>query len=87
MKSKSGKGKVVVKAGSETGGRLKVVGSASAFSFKGKSVPIPEIARQLGVTHLVEGTVLQEDIDDDNVSPQVPSSAASSRSTAGWTTC
>ena len=39
---------------------LKVVGSASAFSFKGKSVPITEIARQLGVTHLVEGTVLQE---------------------------
>ncbi len=39
---------------------LKVVGSASAFSFKGKFVPIPEIARQLGVTHLVEGTVLQE---------------------------
>ncbi len=39
---------------------LKVVGSASAFSFKGKSVPIPEIARQLGVTHVVEGTVLQD---------------------------
>ena len=39
---------------------LKVVGSASAFSFKGKAVPIPEIARQLGVSHLVEGTVLQE---------------------------
>ncbi|MBI5768360.1 MAG: TIR domain-containing protein [Verrucomicrobia bacterium] len=39
---------------------LKVVGSASAFSFKGKAVPIPEIARQLGVTHLVEGTVLQD---------------------------
>ena len=39
---------------------LKVVGSASAFSFKGKSVPIPEIARQLGVSHVVEGTVLQE---------------------------
>ncbi len=39
---------------------LKVVGSASAFSFKGRAVPIPEIARQLGVTHLVEGTVLQE---------------------------
>ena len=39
---------------------LKVVGSASAFSFKGKSVSIPEIARQLGVSHLVEGTVLQE---------------------------
>ncbi len=39
---------------------LKVVGSASAFSFKTKAVPIPEIARQLGVTHVVEGTVLQE---------------------------
>ena len=39
---------------------LKVVGSASAFSFKGKPASIPEIARQLGVTHLVEGTVLQE---------------------------
>jgi TolB-like protein/Flp pilus assembly protein TadD len=39
---------------------LKVVGSASAFSFKGKSVPIPEIARQLGVTHLVDGTVIQD---------------------------
>ncbi len=39
---------------------LKVVGSASAFSFKGKSVSIPEIARQLGVTHLVDGTVIQD---------------------------
>ena len=39
---------------------LKVVGSASAFSFKGKAASIPEIARQLGVTHLVEGTVMQE---------------------------
>jgi TolB-like protein/cytochrome c-type biogenesis protein CcmH/NrfG len=39
---------------------LKVVGSSSAFSFKGKSASIPEIARQLGVTHLVEGTVFQE---------------------------
>ena len=39
---------------------LKVVGSASAFSFKGKAVPIPEIAKQLGVTHLVDGTVIQD---------------------------
>jgi len=39
---------------------LKVVGSASSFSFKGKAVSIPEIARLLGVTDLVEGTVLQE---------------------------
>jgi TolB-like protein/Tfp pilus assembly protein PilF len=39
---------------------LKVVGSASAFSFKGKNTPIPEIARQLGVSHVVEGTVLQD---------------------------
>ncbi len=39
---------------------LKVVGSTSAFSFKGKNVPVPEIARQLGVTHVVEGTVLQD---------------------------
>ncbi|MEY2880549.1 MAG: hypothetical protein RLZZ15_2929 [Verrucomicrobiota bacterium] len=39
---------------------LKVVGSASAFSFKGKSASIPEIARQLGVTHLVDGTVIQD---------------------------
>lgn len=39
---------------------LQVVGSASAFSFKGKSASIPEIARQLGVTHLVAGPVVQE---------------------------
>ncbi len=39
---------------------LRVTASTSAFSFKGKDVPAPEIARQLGVSHLVEGTVLQE---------------------------
>jgi TolB-like protein/Tfp pilus assembly protein PilF len=39
---------------------LKVVASTSASSFKGRAVPIPEIARQLGVTHLVEGTVLED---------------------------
>lgn len=36
---------------------LRVAGSTSAFSFKGRAVPVPEIARQLGVTHIVEGTV------------------------------
>ncbi|MBI4626597.1 MAG: TIR domain-containing protein [Verrucomicrobia bacterium] len=36
---------------------LRVAGSTSAFSFKGKLVPIPEIAQKLGVAYLVEGTV------------------------------
>ncbi|HVS54172.1 MAG TPA: TIR domain-containing protein [Opitutaceae bacterium] len=36
---------------------LKVSARASSFSFKGKNVPIPEIARQLGVTLVVEGSV------------------------------
>ncbi len=39
---------------------LRVTASASAFSFKGKNVAAPEMARQLGVSHLVEGTVRQE---------------------------
>src|SRR5207248_6729251 len=36
---------------------LKVSARTSAFSFKGKNVPIPEIARQLGVAYVVEGSV------------------------------
>ena len=36
---------------------LKVTARTSAFSFKGKDVPIPEIARQLGVAYIVEGSV------------------------------
>ncbi|HEY4989410.1 MAG TPA: TIR domain-containing protein [Opitutaceae bacterium] len=36
---------------------LKVSARTSAFSFKGKDVPIPEIARQLGVAYVVEGSV------------------------------
>lgn len=36
---------------------LKVVARTSALQFKGKQVPPPEIARQLGVTYLVDGTV------------------------------
>jgi TolB-like protein/Tfp pilus assembly protein PilF len=39
---------------------LRVAGSTSAFSFKGKAVPVPEIARQLGVSHVVEGTVRRD---------------------------
>ncbi len=36
---------------------LKVSARTSAFHFKGKDTPIPEIARQLGVAYVVEGSV------------------------------
>ena len=36
---------------------LKVSGRTSSFSFKGKDVAIPEIGRQLGVAHVLEGSV------------------------------
>jgi TolB-like protein/Flp pilus assembly protein TadD len=36
---------------------LKVAARTSAFYFKGKEVPVPEIARQLGVAYVVEGSV------------------------------
>ncbi len=36
---------------------LKVAARTSAFFFKGRNVPIPEIARTLGVAHVVEGSV------------------------------
>ena len=36
---------------------LKVTARTSAFSFKGKEVPITEIAHQLGVAYIVEGSV------------------------------
>jgi TolB-like protein/Tfp pilus assembly protein PilF len=36
---------------------LKVTARTSAFHFKGKDLPIPEIAKQLGVAHVVEGSV------------------------------
>ncbi len=39
---------------------LKVSARTSAFSFKGKDVPIPEIARQLGVAYVVEGSVRKQ---------------------------
>ncbi len=39
---------------------LKVSARTSAFYFKGKEVPIPEIARQLGVAYVVEGSVRKQ---------------------------
>ncbi len=36
---------------------LKVSARTSAFSFKGRQVPIAEIARQLGVAYVIEGSV------------------------------
>jgi TolB-like protein/Flp pilus assembly protein TadD len=36
---------------------LKVTARTSVFHFKGKDTPIPEIARQLGVAYVVEGSV------------------------------
>jgi TolB-like protein/Flp pilus assembly protein TadD len=41
-------------------GGLKVSSRTSAFSFKGKDTPIPEIARQLGVHHVLEGSVRKQ---------------------------
>jgi TolB-like protein/Tfp pilus assembly protein PilF len=39
---------------------LTVSSRTSAFSFKGKEVAIPEIARQLGVGHVLEGSVRKQ---------------------------
>ena len=39
---------------------LTVASRTSAFSFKGKDTPIPEIARQLGVQHVLEGSVRKQ---------------------------
>jgi len=36
---------------------LTVISRSSAFSFKGKNTPIPEVARQLNVAHVLEGSV------------------------------
>ena len=36
---------------------LQVIARTSSFYFKGKDVPIPEIATQLGVAHVLEGSV------------------------------
>jgi TolB-like protein len=39
---------------------LKVASRTSAFSFRGKDIPIPEIARQLDVRHVLEGSVRKQ---------------------------
>jgi len=39
---------------------LKVTSRTSAFSFRGSDTPIPEIARQLGVRHVLEGSVRKQ---------------------------
>ena len=36
---------------------LRVTARTSSFTFKGKDVPVPEIARQLNVAHVLEGSV------------------------------
>jgi TolB-like protein len=36
---------------------LKVISRTSSFAFKGKNTPLPEIAKQLGVRHILEGSV------------------------------
>jgi TolB-like protein/class 3 adenylate cyclase len=40
---------------------LKVSARTSAFHFKGKDTPIPEIARELGVAYVIEGSVRKAD--------------------------
>jgi len=39
---------------------LKVTARTSSFHFKGKDTPVPEIARQLGVAYVVEGSVRKQ---------------------------
>ena len=36
---------------------LSVVACSTAFTFKGRSIDLPEVARQLGVSHVLEGSV------------------------------
>ena len=51
-------------------GDLKVISQTSASAFKGKAVPVSDIARQLGVTLIVEGSVRSEG-DDIVISAQL----------------
>jgi len=37
--------------------QLRVISRSSAFSFKGKNIPIPTVAEQLNVAHVLEGSV------------------------------
>ena len=49
-------------------GDLKVISRTSSFAFKGKDTPLPEIAKQLGVRHILEGSVRRDG--DDCASPR-----------------
>ena len=48
----------IISALAEVGG-LRVAARTSAFSFKGKAVPIDEIGARLRVAHIIEGSVRQ----------------------------
>ena len=56
---------------------LKVPARTSSFYFKGKSVPVPEIAKQLGVAYVVEGSVQR-------LGEKVKISASLSKATDGF---
>jgi TolB-like protein len=51
-------------------GDLKVISRTSSFAFKGQNTPLPEIAKQLGVRHILEGSVRAKD-DDLRVTAQL----------------
>lgn len=40
--------------------KLRVTARTSSFYFKGKNIPIPEIAERLGVEHIIEGSVRRD---------------------------
>ena len=39
---------------------LRLISRTSSFAFKGKDTPLPEIAKQLGVRHILEGSVRRD---------------------------
>ena len=51
-------------------GGLKVISRTSSFAFKGKTVALPEVAKTLGVRHVLEGSI-RRDGDDVRVTAQL----------------
>jgi len=49
---------------------LRVISRSSAFSFKGKDIDVPQIAEQLNVAHVIEGSV-RKDGDDIRITVQL----------------
>ena len=47
--------------------QLQVTARTSSFSFKGKEVPIPEIAKTLPVAHVLEGSIRLVEIPNENL--------------------